>query len=175
MKTATCENISPGPGWMLVTYWKVEWNSRAKCGIFIFIDSGSSHFPTECSYRVCSTVVTSSRHFNIISINLKVHWLGGHTNMWWYEGVAKSFQTSHLEWELQMVQLSATRCSCIAILWVSLVSFSTITLHVASQGVFIVLVYFIMIQSRNFWIHPHIWILWIADTFLCSHIALNQY
>jgi len=34
-----------------------------------------------------------------------------------YEGVSKSFRTGRLEWELQMVQLSATRCSCIAILW----------------------------------------------------------
>jgi hypothetical protein len=37
--------------------------------------------------------------------------------------------------ELQMVQLSATRCSCIAILSVSLVSFAAITLCVASQRV----------------------------------------
>jgi hypothetical protein len=37
-----------------------------------------------------------------------------------------------------MVQLSANRCSCIAILWVSLVSFAAITLCVASQQVFIV-------------------------------------
>jgi hypothetical protein len=37
-----------------------------------------------------------------------------------------------------MVQLSATRCSCIAILWVSLVSFAAITLCVTSQRVFIV-------------------------------------
>jgi hypothetical protein len=33
-----------------------------------------------------------------------------------YEGVSKSFRTYHLERELQMIQLSATRCSCIAIL-----------------------------------------------------------
>jgi hypothetical protein len=33
---------------------------------------------------------------------------------------------------------SATSCSCIAILWVSLVSFAAITLYVASQRVFIV-------------------------------------
>jgi hypothetical protein len=39
------------------------------------------------------------------------------------------------EWELQMVQLSATKCSCIAILWVSLVSFAAITPCVASQWV----------------------------------------
>jgi hypothetical protein len=33
-----------------------------------------------------------------------------------YEGVSISFWTGHLKQELQMVQLSATRCSCIAIL-----------------------------------------------------------
>jgi hypothetical protein len=33
-----------------------------------------------------------------------------------YEGVSKSFRTGRLKQELQMVQLSATRCSCIAIL-----------------------------------------------------------
>jgi hypothetical protein len=33
-----------------------------------------------------------------------------------YEGVSKSFRTGRLERELKMVQLSATRCSCIAIL-----------------------------------------------------------
>jgi hypothetical protein len=59
-----------------------------------------------------------------------------------YEDASKSFQTGRLERELQMVQLSATRCSCIVILWVSLVSFAAITLCVASQRVFIVVVYF---------------------------------
>jgi len=33
-----------------------------------------------------------------------------------YDGVSKSFRTGRLERELQMVQRSATRCSCIAIL-----------------------------------------------------------
>jgi hypothetical protein len=33
-----------------------------------------------------------------------------------YEGVSKRFRTGRLERELQMVQISATRCSCIAIL-----------------------------------------------------------
>jgi len=33
-----------------------------------------------------------------------------------YTGVSKSFRTGRLERELQMVQVSATRCSCIAIL-----------------------------------------------------------
>jgi hypothetical protein len=52
-----------------------------------------------------------------------------------YEGVSISFRTGLLERELQMVQLSATRCSCIAILRVSLVSFATITLCVASERI----------------------------------------
>jgi hypothetical protein len=42
-----------------------------------------------------------------------------------------------------MVRLSATRCSCIAVLSVSLVSFAAISLCVASQRVFIV-VYFVI-------------------------------
>jgi hypothetical protein len=33
-----------------------------------------------------------------------------------YEAVFKSFRTGRLKRELQMVQFSATRCSCIAIL-----------------------------------------------------------
>jgi len=49
-----------------------------------------------------------------------------------------------------MVQLSATRCSSIAVLWVNLVSFAAITLWVASQGVFIVVsVYFVMDSVRK--------------------------
>jgi hypothetical protein len=50
-----------------------------------------------------------------------------------------------------MVELSATMCSCIAILWVSLMSFSVITLCVASQRVFIVVsVYFVIDSVRKF-------------------------
>jgi hypothetical protein len=41
-----------------------------------------------------------------------------------YEGISKSFRTGQLERELQIVQLFATKCNCIAILWVSLVSFA---------------------------------------------------
>jgi hypothetical protein len=63
-----------------------------------------------------------------------------------HEGVSKSFRTGRLERELQTVQLSATRCSCIAILCVSLVSFAVITLCVASQRVLIV-VYFVIDSS----------------------------
>jgi hypothetical protein len=54
-----------------------------------------------------------------------------------YEGVTKSFRTGRLEQELLMLQLSANRYNCIAILWVSLVSFAAINLCVASQWVFI--------------------------------------
>jgi hypothetical protein len=61
-----------------------------------------------------------------------------------YEGVSKSFRTGRLERELQMVQLSATRCSYIAILWVSLVSFVAIIICVAFQRVFTVVAYFVI-------------------------------
>jgi hypothetical protein len=72
-----------------------------------------------------------------------------------YECVSKCFRTGRLERELQMVQLSVPRCSCIAILWVSLVSFAAITLSVAFQLVFnIVVFYFVMTQSGNVWIQP---------------------
>jgi hypothetical protein len=50
-----------------------------------------------------------------------------------------------------MVQLSATRCSCIAILWVSLMSFTAIAFYVASQWVFVLS---LSTQSGNFLIHP---------------------
>jgi len=39
-----------------------------------------------------------------------------------YEGESKNFRTGRLERELQIAQLSATRCSYIATLWVGLVS-----------------------------------------------------
>jgi hypothetical protein len=71
-----------------------------------------------------------------------------------HEGVTKSFRTGRLERELQMVQLSATKCSCIAILWVSPMMFAAITICIASLQVFII-VYFVMTQSGNFWIHPY--------------------
>jgi hypothetical protein len=54
------------------------------------------------------------------------------------QGVSKSFRTGRLERERQMVQPSATKCSCIAILWVILVSFVAITICVARQRVSVV-------------------------------------
>jgi hypothetical protein len=67
-----------------------------------------------------------------------------------YEGVSESFRSGRLERELQMVQLSVTRRSCITILWVSLVSFAAVALRVASQRVFIfVSVYFVIDSVRE--------------------------
>jgi hypothetical protein len=66
------------------------------------------------------------------------------------EDVSKSFRTGSRERELQMVQLSATKCSFIDILRVSLMRFATITLCVASQRVFIVVsVYFVIYSVRK--------------------------
>jgi hypothetical protein len=62
-----------------------------------------------------------------------------------YEGVSKSFRTDHLEREMQMAQFSVTRCNCIAILSVSLVSFAAITFCVASQRAFVVVVVVVVV------------------------------
>jgi hypothetical protein len=88
-----------------------------------------------------------------------------------YEGISKSFRIGLFERELQMVQLSATRCIGIAILWGSLVSFAAVTLCVASQWMFIVIVvvvYFVMTQSGNFWIHPRIRVSPISSSLMWS-------
>jgi hypothetical protein len=66
------------------------------------------------------------------------------THLLTYEGVSTSFWTGCLEWELQIIQLSATRCSCIAVLWVSLVSFTTINFCVASWVIQKVSLYFVI-------------------------------
>jgi hypothetical protein len=74
-----------------------------------------------------------------------------------YGGVSKNFPNWPPERELQMVQLSASRCSCMAILWVSIVSLAAITLCVTFQRVFnFVIVIYLSTQSGNFWIHPRI-------------------
>jgi hypothetical protein len=59
-----------------------------------------------------------------------------------------------MEPDLQIVKLSATRCSYIAVLWFSLVSFATISVCVASKQVFtvvvvvVVVVYFVIDTVR---------------------------
>jgi hypothetical protein len=66
-----------------------------------------------------------------------------------YECASKNLRNGRLERELQMIQFSTIGCSSIAILWVSLVSFAAITLCVASQRVFIFVVYFVMHSVRK--------------------------
>jgi hypothetical protein len=121
--------------------------------MMIFATSASYHVPpSRYSY---ATSVHSVLHYvaEIASLNIyiyKNHWIQ-QFGMWWlsfgrcivpfgtrelnegswtYEGISKSFRTGRLERELQMVQLPATKCSCIIILSVSLVSFAAITLCV---------------------------------------------
>jgi len=108
-------------------------------------------FPRSCAVASLSVVTRSTTTKNLGAFSLFPTCREGYGA---YEDVSKSFRTGRLERELQMVQLSATTCSCIAILWVSLVSFAAITLCVFSQQVFIVVsVYFVMTQSGNFWIN----------------------
>jgi hypothetical protein len=73
-----------------------------------------------------------------------------------FEVVSKNFRTGRLEPQLHIVHLYVTGYGCVAILRVSLVSFVAITLFVASQLVFIVIVVVVPFstQSGNFWIHP---------------------
>jgi len=72
----------------------------------------------------------------------------------------QSFRTGRLEREVQMVQLSASRCSCIATLWVGVVGFVAITLCIASQRVFVVVVvvvvvaYFLIESVRKLLVTP---------------------
>jgi hypothetical protein len=70
-----------------------------------------------------------------------------------YEGVSKSFRTGRLERELQMVQLCSIRWSCIAIFWVSLVSFVAITLYVASRRVIPKVSFYFIIDSVRKLLH----------------------
>jgi hypothetical protein len=70
-------------------------------------------------------------------------------------GCIQILQTGRLERELKMVQLSATRRSCIAILWVSLVSFAAITLWMQQQWIIPkVSVYFVIDSVRKILVTP---------------------
>jgi hypothetical protein len=77
-----------------------------------------------------------------------------------------------------MVQLSATSCCCIAILWVSLVSFAAATLRVASQRVSIV-VYFVTDSVRKLLVIPSyktqfliFFVIKLKILKVCRHIAI---
>jgi hypothetical protein len=67
---------------------------------------------------------------------------------WVVRGCIRKFPDWTTGARTQMVQFSATRCRCIDILWVSLLSFAAVTLCVASQRVFVV-VYFIIDSVRK--------------------------
>jgi hypothetical protein len=71
-----------------------------------------------------------------------------------------------------MVQLSATRCSCIAILRVSVVSFAAITLCVASQRMFIVVSVYFVIDSVWKLLDTPSWFVikgtLVVDSFICT-------
>jgi hypothetical protein len=89
-------------------------------------------------------------------------YFAGPTHIRDFEGVSKSFRTGRLGGgrELQMVQLSAIRCSCVAILWVSLVSFAAIIFCVTSQwAVPKVSVYFVIDSVRK-----------LLDTLSCKRV-----
>jgi hypothetical protein len=114
------------------------------------------------SPRTLQTALVCEVRFSKIKKNVMLHYdsFNDRVNLWdsvtvtklvhIYDGVTKSFRTDRLERALRMEQLSATRCSCIAILWVSLVSFAAITLCVASQLVFIItVVYFVTDSVRK--------------------------
>jgi hypothetical protein len=73
---------------------------------------------------------------------------------WMYEGVSKSFRTDRLERELQMVQLSATRCGFIAVLWISLVSLPPQPFVLLLNECLLFLFISLSTQSGRFWIHP---------------------
>jgi hypothetical protein len=101
-----------------------------------FLQSYDRHHSFQ--YCTCSFIYFSTKPRGGLSVQV---WSKYHVR-----GCIQKF----LHWP-QMVQLSATRCNCIAILWVSLVSFAAITLCVASQRVFIVtvVVYFVIDSVRK--------------------------
>jgi hypothetical protein len=72
-----------------------------------------------------------------------------------------------------MVEHSATRCSCISILWVSLVTFAAITLCVASQRVFIVVSIYIIHSVRKLLDTPSHKCIAIVSQILLYHQRLN--
>jgi hypothetical protein len=103
---------------------------------------GTLWAPVFETLSISSTQITGEDYFILLSLKT------GHTV---YDGTSKSFRTGRLERELQMVQLSAPRCS-------NLVSLTDTTLCVASQQVSnVVCVYFVTeTQSGNVWIHLRI-------------------
>jgi hypothetical protein len=108
-------------------------HDNAKCTCLLLLDEHT--LIITCQWKSVKECMICFPYFALANMNI-------------YEGLSKSFWYGCLEWELQMVQLSATRCSCINILWVSLMSFAAITFCVASQWVFVVICLF------HYWLSP---------------------
>jgi hypothetical protein len=69
-----------------------------------------------------------------------------------------------------MIELSATKCNCIAILWVSLVSFDAVTLCIASQRVsYCELIFRYQLSPETFGYTSYIYI-YIKQLFYSSFI-----
>jgi hypothetical protein len=83
-----------------------------------------------CHHLCCSLAFLSQVYIHIICMRV-------------YPNIS-GLATCSKNW---MVQLSATSCSSVAILWVSLVTFAAITLCVATQWAFVVVVVYFIIDS----------------------------
>jgi hypothetical protein len=68
-----------------------------------------------------------------------------------------------------MVQLSATKCSCIAILWVSVVSLAAINLCIASQRMFIVVSVYFVIDSVRKLLDTSSYVMRLGGAWIASH------
>jgi hypothetical protein len=93
----------------------------SKCNITCACENVSRSFFTAENHFLSQVTVkgfvlgTNSHHaYHVILYASLI--MGDDQLMALYEDVTKSFQTACMEQELQMVQLSATRCSCITIL-----------------------------------------------------------
>jgi hypothetical protein len=83
----------------------------------------------------------------------------------------QKFPDCSLQQELQMVQFSATRCSCIVIFWASLVSLAAVTLCVASQRVIQkVSVYFVIDSVRKLFDTPS----YISPRHCCNYFTFCE-
>jgi hypothetical protein len=137
--------------WVLCWFW----HKNTHLGIWVHSQKKFCYVPSECLKnkinRLKKVTYGNTVYFKLFSFNgISTYFIRSlNLKICRHERVSKSFRTGRLERELQMVQLSATRCSCIAILWVSLMSFAAITLCVASQQVFIVVVYFVIDLTRK--------------------------
>jgi hypothetical protein len=110
--TRNVSHWKPGPcGSNLFDMWEDQWKKLLQ-----------SSLNSQKTLSGFSTLKIVCYHGRVLIIK-KYHVLFSVKLMAIYEGVSNIFRTG-LERELQMVQLSAIRCSCIAILWVSLVSFA---------------------------------------------------